>query len=1553
MSLRCYHCQVRVAQLVCPPTGKSYCSVACQVGEWIQKKRDAFILIGVQKKRVRGECDSWEKEITTPISQLICGQFRVGRDWETVLANVTCTTIGERVAKSLVRVASTRIFSDPTQSILEPVVNALDAYNPTNQTGKFGMGFFSLLYWVITKNARLTIRSTYAIDAADGKRLCSYEAVIYLQQKDVLMIRLNNRDDSQHTGTEIKMEMGIDEFLFKQFSKQLRQKLIFFKSTPIFLNDKYVNTPHSKNFQNELGVNILIDQNGFSVLDLATGISREILLSSLLVPTISTKTIQLASKEQVSSRTDAQLLKKRDKRDVYLFLQPKDRMPKNFLGVLVNSVGIVTFAFDDPFRDATDNTRAVIGLDFPTWTKIPVSRDDVILSSVRDEFSGLIYTAMNSTAKNWKTITIVQNMINEWSKRTASEENRSIIHSTLELLENKTSLLLVHYDYAREYSLLQSRNGNFGEFVTSLRWNPNKIEGGIRTKTMVDASIFMNRDVVFIIGPSEVPFTAGLPGLLFVSEEYAKQPNWPQQCQTSTYSTTLFLRGQTLKDDADGKTQNFIRQQEFPVEIIDLLLQIVDQEITVARNGWQVETKTEETSNALIILLKHHVIDIELLRFLCREWYPKLIQGCANYTYGGLNDAKYNPLTLDTIDERSYLISKFAKDKKLVFFDNSSKPLDETHLLAKARRFATDAIISALKRNLQHYSHFSYFSLHRVVWGAPFYTHSPLRSIFLIQQPEKNVRFGSLLRELLSICDTGPEFYWCQVVLLFLEIRVVHNMTKPWIEEWLEGDLKSHIPDISKVLLRLIRAQFGNVPTYDLTSNVTSGGYFVDYFDWSGNGTHNILVNAFIRFLEDFKNTAISSTIPVMKAKRGSISFTLNEFIAHSFQQEWPDDPVDFVKSLETRVATAPAIPLVTQMIEIVVNEGTTKDVVTAQLTETLQNSLDAIRQSAIFNQTVEVNIHTHERQMFLSVHDYVGIDVDGLIAMSIPFYSNKSISQALAGEMGTGFFNVYRSDAVLIKTSRNGHFFHIVDTPVRDPVTNRVLDVRREMFYERDPYSPNGTTITVMSSYQDAHELLLAQSGAKEFVSQVLSLIRFPDASNGQIQLNGRRVTKMLTIVKQNELFEMYRATEDIFNSYVLTKGVPFQSLVHLMQYLDSADTEMKGVEDYAKEFLSHGYVLNIRAGAYTPVQTRTKIGMAIEVENSLRMFLFQCTYEHILFLPTSDRYLYFQHYAEGKGRDDPIDIEQVKPEQWNWHTKFPFNLKRFVTLSTLYDNLPSFSALVYALYDTYKSGIGKNKRRPLDFGSLKRIKKFSMETIVEQIPIQNKPMIRVSGVHTDASFIVKEKLLEIAKEWFVGKRIKSREEQEEIERRRAAFLRSPENHPEFAQLTSWLHIWIETYVEIGKELGIFVNGRNLDKIEISPVGVSYFEPSTQNLHFRIELDDIQAHIQFKEKYENMNNIQLLQYIFALERNSGSNPIWKNFYGPTGTIPHELEHFRRNNKESDKNMDVHADAVVKLDEGGEKSRNFEECHRDTMKSIVKLNFHTRVQEKILKLKRA
>jgi hypothetical protein len=428
-------------------------------------------------KRAQTECDTWKKDVHVPISQIICGQFKIGPDWEKILDGLECTSIGDRVARSMIRVAATRIFADPSQSALEPVVNSLDAYGNAKNTGKFGMGFFSLLYWIQNKDTQLIVDSVY--DHNDG--LCSFRATIYMDN-DVYMIQLENTAPFQETrGVRIHLKIPMDVSKIQSFRNQL-DKLKYITSASIYISssndtDGILLNP-STYLNSQYTIKVILNESGYIVSDKASGITREILLKSLIVPSSSTKTINMNEQQKNNVFNPTPYV---EKRAAY-------EQQSHFI-MLVNSIVVVDLVF------VLEKHSFRIVLDLPSWTKIPVSRDDVLLSSVEREFKVNLGRIVDILSQEYKTIVPIQMAIQRFVDQTASETNKRIATTLLNEVVKEKNLLLILFNKKKKFRPLRN---NLFSFVSSLHWNPQAIENHFRQHKAItiQPEFFLNRDVV-------------------------------------------------------------------------------------------------------------------------------------------------------------------------------------------------------------------------------------------------------------------------------------------------------------------------------------------------------------------------------------------------------------------------------------------------------------------------------------------------------------------------------------------------------------------------------------------------------------------------------------------------------------------------------------------------------------------------------------------------------------------------------------------------------------------------------------------------------------------------------------------------------------------------------------------------------------------------------------------------------------------------------------------------------------------------------------------------
>jgi hypothetical protein len=152
-----------------------------------------------------------------------------------------------------------------------------------------------------------------------------------------------------------------------------------------------------------------------------------------------------------------------------------------------------------------------------------------------------------------------------------------------------------------------------------------------------------------------------------------------------------------------------------------------------------------------------------------------------------------------------------------------------------------------------------------------------------------------------------------------------------------------------------------------------------------------------------------------------------------------------------------------------------TKTWIRRLLTELVQNSMDAVRQATakgenLSSPTINVTINRlrGKPELLIGVSDPVGIPPAGIVALSIPFLSGKQASDIVTGEIGSGFFNVYREALrVLITTTRDGLTTDMLDTPIIDPVTQQIVDVDRCATVKKTNL-PNGTQILIQSRHTE-----------------------------------------------------------------------------------------------------------------------------------------------------------------------------------------------------------------------------------------------------------------------------------------------------------------------------------------------------------------------------------------------------------------------------------------------------------------------------------------------------
>ena len=306
------------------------------------------------------------------------------------------------------------------------------------------------------------------------------------------------------------------------------------------------------------------------------------------------------------------------------------------------------------------------------------------------------------------------------------------------------------------------------------------------------------------------------------------------------------------------------------------------------------------------------------------------------------------------------------------------------------------------------------------------------------------------------------------------------------------------------------------------------------------------------------------------------------------------------------------------QVVEIAVNEGTTKSFVNSVLTELVQNSIDAIRSLDKVEHTEEVinilktqksEIYSYmyrnkiEIYMFnnvIEVKDDVGIS--NIIPLLIPFLSSKNVDDPnVTGEMGTGFFNVFRQPyvkTVIITTVYNSIETIIECTPILGrnfDVTDIDYKINRKTTEEK-----NYTSILILLNNVEIIEMI---SDAIVYVSNYMSIIP-------NLYLNGKSFYRNKISIFEGDFGEVfYIPTGKDISSFVMTNDIPFLSLSEFISQFD-------GVYRYLAELCSNGIVINFNKSVYTPSQSRTKINISEEKIEPVSKFINDCLFFSVLML-------------------------------------------------------------------------------------------------------------------------------------------------------------------------------------------------------------------------------------------------------------------------------------------------------------------------------------------------
>ena len=1360
------------------------------------------------------------------MSNLICSQLRNNKsNWVQILDLIStckpavkcdsCTNVGFRIAKSLIRVAATRVFAEPEQSIVELPVNSIDAYNPKRKIGKFGLGFFSDLYWLVGHpNRFLGLTSTYRHTSG----YCNFS--VRIQEIDgLLAFRILHLDELQGkditTGLNVVIDASKDPFLDNTVSLFLEhlERLRYVNDASIKVTDERSGKEillGNMSLRNKSPINpvvINISTLKVNVEDNATGVSLEALFGSLFVPSISTKTIQL-SQSSVSEPVKSSIYSTDPSEDARFM-------------ILVGRISIVNILSTWRLK----GTNYVV--DLPLNTRVPVSRDDVILTleTKRIMREGILDLFEQTKAR--KDVSRLQTLLDQYIEYTSNPENKEVVRETMETfyINNKKILIpYTHYFVYKKWPIL----------IPSLRYDIRDVEEWLDKNTKPQTDIWYGVKVLILDVPEVRKVTNGeLISYLFIDETYKNSlgKNWVQSITTSYFETKLYPYTSTYGEDEYKKFDNVVGGLEKalyankgtkttrgssklrPSDIIDdpISLRLLFS-VLLKLNSLSIYfnmTEIHIVEHIIAKLCGVYIYMRDSFSNICNALLRKFSSFKGNQTYGG----------------DKYFLS--AIQGYLIYNE-----IDVRELGNKIIPFLTDNIlytIDSIKESSYVHIRFTFLS--------PYTLKQSFKS-----NPRQNGISGLYFD---AVCQQSTNYIELLMLCLGAGVGFLSSLFHQInMERYIET-----IPLFVGDMLNRVRGRqyTAYYVTILLQQDVSIHRYNDSYPELTRDG---FLAEEWIKRLSNVNTLTLSSVTVLTDPNK----FRLSKELRYLFKNELQTDTDKFLRDIQEEKEDDNS-PL--QVIEIAINEGTVKPFIEATMTELTQNSIDAIREFNPKDKIIDINLNKDKdsQDLILSITDHVGMSSDAFVYVGIPFLSTKSPSELVTGEIGSGFFNAYReSSLVSIDSVREGVYRAQRDTPIRDK-NNRVIDIDRQTkIVNSKTREPNKTDITVTIPTTSTLEFANTVSRVEYTATRVLSLAITPG-----IRYNGTLLNIEKILVYEIGFLQLYMTDPKksiIHESYLLTKGVPFQPLPNYTKHI-----LLYAIGNYQDE----NFVVNITHGGYTPVQTRTKIRLSPMVETDFKTLCVNLLFIAILrrVYNNKDVQMLDHFYSDA-------DVRQLRFSRYNaiinpsYISFHDSNALKYVS----FEGKPTLTELINKCIDVMQDKMYENVRRELS-------------DLIDK---------EYTTKYPEVDKMVKD----VALKWLSSKNRRHTVivSNSEIEKKKNEEYKSEP----YNLMQGLIYAWITTYWNIAKKMKVQGYNRKIPKIysvASDKPASGWYDPSDDSITINFGVKNTLI-----DKFnEDILKVLRKKNIDLIETKLKKNRMWELFFlysFPSSTIPHELEHARR-----------------------------------------------------------
>ncbi len=1417
---------------------------------------------------------------TYDISGLICMQIAKEEiEWSDILNALKrcahppcdgCTKIGYKVAKSLIKVAATRIFAEPEQSIIEPIVNSFDAYiskDPSlkgRKIGKFGMGFFSLLYWLVGHPKRsMLLISTYE----ENGNYCSYKAKIR-EDNDSLLFDFTIEPIRRKGRTGFSIIINTERDLFtkdniSEFTTQL-EKLLYLEGAELsviienFSIVKKTDIIFKNNYNSKNKVSGHISRSTLSVTDDATGVPLDVLLGSLFVPSVSTKTLKI----------DSSIINEKSEGRIVI----SQNLSSNGLFILVGKVAVVFI----PSSQIPSNKSYLIEL--PSNTRVPVSRDDIIPTEQTKKWlkEGAL-SLLDSAASSDRDVTVVQELLEKYIEYTSNSDTKNTIKAALQEFYNINKKNLIYDD--------KSVYNRWSNFILSKNYDVTEIEKWLDENTDALLNIWYGVKVLILENTAYQATNAGLISYIFVNKSYKESlgKDWDKIIPSSYHNMKLYPY--------------------------------------TSEYGKKEFSKYNKFTNASSIMSK-----LALSRY-----YNVLMRFDSLTPY----------FTIESINQsRTYLMSSLIhiyEDAKEIFMDVCDILLRKMgtykgNQTYGGTRYAISFFMPSVRGEVEH------TGTTRKKWLSYLLTHIRVLSLSTTE---------TALTILYIIGPNSP----LNIVNTILKGQLMHSVTGIFIDEalaqtenfveftllctgagnafiYVSGLTRQQIRGFIRYMLDRIRARKPTetylVQIYELWSNTTFSLASVTAVDLRKDYLLSLEWIKTIKNIQEIKLESDDEIIHDMIKSKNKIM--LSSLMKYLFINEIPklEDEKDVSKTMTEFLNKASKTkPTSLQVIEIAINEGTTKPFIDAVLTELIQNSIDAIRLFKPKHDNIDITLtrSKNNNTLYLHITDYVGMDSMAFLYVGIPFLSTKTASELVTGEIGSGFFNVYRESIyVIVDSTKDGSRRISYDVPIKQG--DRVIDI--EKTYKIVPSKKiNMTKITIAIPVSDEMNYISTATKIEYISKYVLGLIPLDTITFGR--LGNVHIPRKK--VADSGSFKVYMGTNDNFSfeSYITTKGVPFAPLSTFAKKILPKVVPLT-IED--------NFIIDITHGGFAPVQTRTKIRLDPEAKEDFAMSLiyamFVITIKKVITRNTS---WMLDHYESKAGVEQlrfPL-IAPIKAEKSILDNLYPQDILK----NTKFYNWPTLSQLLNECIDKMDKRTYVRAKKDID----KILKKY------------NSPHKEIDNY-----------IIQVVTNWLAPKNT-SKPEKDSDEEESGSDSDEEESGSDSSEESKGsakkkkkevttkdiiyepiIKVWVDIWCDLAKDAKIEGYIGNKPK--------SFAVKSTKPLLGWYDINKNELYV----NTETMNNKKRKDVITALksknidvlQNDMLNNTVWVTYFGynfPSCVLAHELEHYRR---KDDHNSSYHTSTTKKMFPDDEIiPRSFDQSANAVYQKVQSMGFYKKLLDRL------